>query len=299
MMSRPTFVTWLWNPRGGWRDKAGYSPRIIKAVQYMLMQAVPGCRHVCIADPEYHTELEALEVEPYPLWETFNHNRTMSYGFDCYARLGLWGEPGAKLAEYLKTSKVVQWIDADVLIRPSAAPTLLDRWDTEPEMYWVPESRGDFTRAFVFGCNAGTWAGINGSMIRLKLGSRPGWWEALRDAEWIHETDAYLCGSDQAALTRLLLEDMGEPWKEPNPAIRRIPHFSDRVVPWVGHDSYEVGFFPYEPFTPEGALANNTKPWLTQNAYLAREWRVLTGQATEAEQRAVVHPGLRRYFRGP
>lgn len=298
-MSRPTFVTWLWNPRGGWRARAGYSPTIIKHVQYMLAMAVPGCRHVCIADPEYHEELRALDVEPVPLWETHGHSRTLAYGFDCYARLGLWGTPGAQLADYLQT-EVVQWVDADVLIRPTAGPTLTDRWDTHPEMFWVPESRGDFTRAFVFGRHAGTWAGINGSMVRLKLGSRPDWWQLLEDEVWVHETDAYLCGSDQAAITRLLLEEMGQQWKEPNPAIRGIPHFSPEVVPWMHHTNYQVGFFPYDPFDPrdpDGPPSDNTKPWLTANAMLAREWRVLTGQATEAEQRAVAHPGLRRMRR--
>ncbi len=295
-MSRPVFITWLWNARGGWRDKAGYTPEIIGAVQYMLERAVPGCRHVCISDPEYHPELKQRGIETFPLWETFSHSRTLAYGFDCYARLGLWGAPGLELARYLG-AEVVQWIDADVMIRPTAGPTLLDRWDEQPEMFWVPESRGDFTRAFVFGRNAGTWAGINGSMVRLKLGSRPNWWEVLREEAWIFETDQYLCGSDQAAITRLLLEEMGEQWKEPNPAIRVIPHFGPLVVPWLGNAKYDVGFFPYDPHTPSGALAHNTKPWLTNNAYLRREWRVLAGLATEAEQRAESNPALRRMLR--
>lgn len=296
-MMRPTFLTWLWNARGGWRHDAGYSPAIIKGVQHMLMHAVPGCRHVCIADPEYHAALEALEVEPYPLWPVHGRQRTARHGFDCHARLGLWGEPGDKLARYLNT-EVVQWLDADVMIRRTGGPTLTEQWEERPDMYWVPRKPSDMQAAFTFGNNINTWLGVNGSMVRLRLGSRPNWWQFLDDPVWIAETEARVCGSDQAAITRLLLEERGEDWREPNDAIFRVPRFGDKVVPWgMSAAQWEVAFFPYDPFTAQGTITDYTKPWLTNNAYLRREWRVLAGMADEAEVRAENHPSLRRYLR--
>ncbi len=293
-MSRPTFVTWLWNGTGGWRHDAGYTPAIIRGVQYMLAMAVPGCRHVCIADLEYHDELERLEVEPVPLWDVHGRKRTSRHGFDCHARLGLWGEPGAGLAKYLGTD-VVQSIDADVMIRRHAAATLLEGWDEVREMFWVPRSP-DMPAIFKFGNNVNTWLGVNGSMFRVPLGSRPGWWEVIRSQGWVAETEARICGSDQAAITRLLLEERGQDWRTPNPAIFGLPRFNDKVKPWGEPGQCDVAFFPYDPFTADGHVTDYTKPWLTGNAYLRREWRCLTGQATEAEQRAEVNPGLRRFM---
>lgn len=290
---RPTFVTWLWNPRGGWRAGAGYTPAIIKGVQYMLQQALPGCRHVCISDPEYHKELERLDVEPYPLWSTHGKDRTERHGFDCHARIGLWGEPGAALGDYLNAT-VVQSIDADVLVKPSAGAVL---WDARPEVFWMPRSCRNLEMRATFGKNQNTWLGLNGSMFRVPLGSRPGWWDRLSDSGWIDETEAYICGSDQAALTRLVLEQMGEQWHVPNPALYRVPIFSDKVIPWGVAGSWEVAFFPYDPFTPSGRVSDFTKPWLTNNAWLRRTWRVLNGTATEDEVRAEKNPALNRRLR--
>ena len=104
------------------------------------------------------------------------------------------------------------------------------------------------------------------------------------------ETEASICGSDQAAISRLLLEEMGEDWRAGNPAIFKAPHFGKEVVPWGMGAAGEVEYFPYDLDT------NYTKPWLSDNAYLRREWRVLAGLATDAEQRAECHPGLRRYM---
>lgn len=297
-MSRPTFITWLWNAKGGWRHDAGYTPQIIAGVQYMLAMAVPGCRHVCIADKEYHAELERLSVEPYPLWSVHGRSRTARHGFDCHARLGLYGKPGERMAKALSLD-IVQSLDVDVMIRRTAAPALLDRWDEQPDMYWVPRQIGDLEPNFKFGKNTGTWLGVNGSMFRLRLGSRPEWWQAIRSPEWVAETEAVVCGSDQAALTRLLLEDRGEEWRTPNRAILEVPKFGDKVLPHGHPGQWEVAFFPYDPFTAAGTVTDYTKPWLSGNAYLRREWRFLAGMATEAEQRAVVHSGLRRYLRRP
>jgi hypothetical protein len=294
-MSRPTFVTWLWNARGGWRHDAGYTPAIIRGVQYMLTMAVPGCRHICIADTEYHAELERLEVEPYPLWDVHGRSRTDHYGFDCNARLGLWGEPGERLAAYLNTQQV-QWLDADVMIRRGAAGALLDRWDEVPEMWWVPRTP-DLPSIFKFGHNVNTWLGVNGSMVRLVLGSRPAWWEALKSPGWLAETEARICGSDQAAMTRLLLESRGQEWRTPNQAIFEVPRFGDKVQPWGQPGQWDVAFFPYDPFTADVTVTDYTKPWLSNNAYLRREWRVLSGIASEDEVRAETHPSLRRYLR--
>lgn len=296
-MSGPIFLTWLWNARGGWRNGAGYTPEIIAGVQHMLERAVPGCRHVCLADVEYHPALEALGIEAYPLWETHGRERTSLYGFDCYARLGLYGEPGARLSEYLEGASVVQWIDCDVMIKPHAGSALLERWDDAPEMYWVPRNPSALDKIYTFGKNAGTWLGVNCSMVRLKLGSRPHWWERLADETWITETEARICGSDQAAITRLLLEEMGEEWREPNQAIFKVPRFGAKVIPYGNPGAWEVAFFPYEPFTPSGRISDYTKPWLTNNAYLRREWRVLAGMATEGEERAAQHPLARRLRR--
>jgi hypothetical protein len=288
-VTRPTFLTWLWQPRGGWREGAGYTPEIIAGVQYMLAMAVPGCRHVCIADTVFHDELERRSVEPFPLWDVHGQDRLARHGFDCHARLGLWGEPGSRLAEYLH-APVAQWIDADVMIRRHASATLIDRWDEQPEMYWIPRSHYDLEPNFKFGLNTGTWLGVNGSMVRLTLGAKPRWWEALADPQWVAETEASICGSDQAAITRLLLEDMGQDWRHGNKAIFNAPRFSELVVPWGMGRIGDVEFFPYDLDT------NYTKPWLSDNAYLRREWRVLAGLATDAEQRAECHPGLRRYM---
>jgi len=292
-LSRPAFVTWLWNARGGWRSNAGYTPEVIAAVQHMLAMAVPGCRHICISDPEYHAELERRSVEPFPLWETHGHKRGSRHGFDCHARLGLWGKPGEKLARVLG-SDVAQWVDADVLIRRHAGPALTKDWDTQPEMFWVPRSHKDLDIRATFGENTATWLGINGSMVRVPLGSRPGWWKKLADQKWIAETEAHICGSDQAAITRLMLEEMGEDWRKPNMRIFDFPRFGDSIVPWGVSGAWDVAFFPYDPFRPDGTPGLFTKPWLSDNATLRQEWRVLGGMADEAEQRTYEHPLYRR-----
>lgn len=293
-MSRPTFVTWLWNARGGWRSNAGYSPEIIAAVQHMLALAVPGCRHVCISDPEYHAELERRSVEPFPLWETHGRERGERFGFDCHARLGLWGAPGEKLAKAINAD-VVQWVDADVLIRRTAGPALTKDWDTVSEMFWVPRSHKDLDIRARFGDNDGTWLGVNGSMARVPLGSRPEWWERIGNPAWVSETERYICGSDQAAITRLLLEERGIEWREPTKAIFDLPRFGDSVVPWGVSGRWEVAFFPYDPFRPDGTPGLFTKPWLSDNPTLRQEWRVLGGMAEEAEERTYLnHPLYRR-----
>lgn len=297
-MSEPVFITWLWNSQGGWRHNAGYTPDIIAGVQHMLRKAVPEARHVCICDEEYRVPLIERGIDFCILWDVFGAKRTARHGFDCHARLGLYGTPGLELAEYLGTDQV-QWIDADVMVRPSARAALLDRWDSEPEMYWVPRQIGKLEPIFKFGANTDTWLGVNGSMVRLRLGSRPDWWKALQSREWIAETEAKICGSDQAALTRLLLEERGEEWRVPNDAIFKVTRFGDKVTPWGLPGAWEVAFFPYDPLTPEGRPTDYTKPWLTENAYLRREWRVLAGMATEAEQRAEENPALRRLLRRP
>jgi hypothetical protein len=288
-LRRPTFLTWLWNARGGWRSNAGYTPQIIAGVQYMLAMAVPGCRHVCIADEEYHAELRALSVEPYPLWDTHGRERGARHGFDCHARIGLWGEPGARLAEELGTD-IAQWVDADVMIKRRGGNALIDKWEDEPERFWVPRSHRSLDIRANFGSNVSTWLGVNGSMVRLKLGSRPDWWERLADLEWVAETEARICGSDQAAITRLLLEEMGEDWREPTARIFDVPKFGPTVVPYGQAGSWDVAFFPYDPFTGSGRPTDFTKPWLTNNAHLSLQWRILAGMATEAEQRMGMHP---------
>ncbi len=296
-MTRPVFITWLWNARGGWRTNAGYTPEIIAGVQHMLAMAVPGCRHVCIADLEYHAELERRSVEPFPLWEVYGGaDRLSRYGFDCHARHGLYGEPGARLRKIL-SGDTVQWIDADVMVKRTAGAVLTQDWDAWPEMYWVPRNPGELEKNFTFGQNQGTWLGLNGSMVRMQLGSRPDWWEKLGNAAWVAETEARICGSDQAALTRLVLEEMGEDWREPNRAIFSVPRFGDKVIPYGNPGQWEVAFFPYEPFTPSGRPSDYTKPWLTNNAYLRRQWRVLAGMATEAEERAEANPVMMRKLR--
>jgi hypothetical protein len=291
-MSAPVFLSWLWNPRGGWRDGAGYTPEIIQGLQHMLRKALPGVRHICIADEEFRVELIQRGIEFWPLWGTHRRKRTWNHGYDCYARLGLWGTPGAEMAEVLGLD-VVQWIDADVMIRPTAGPVLIDRWNEQPEMFWVPRGTYELQPIFKWGKNVNTWLGVNGSMCRLRLGSKPHWWNALKDAKWIAATEAKICGSDQSAMTRLVLEEMGEPWQQGTEAILRIPNFGPKVQPHGMGSGWEVAFFPYDLDT------DYTKPWLTNNAYLRREYMVLAGRATEAEERAVAHPGLRRYLRRP
>jgi hypothetical protein len=290
-VSQPVFLSWLWAPQGGWREGAGYTPEIIQGLQYMLRKAVPECRHICIADEEFRPELIQRGIEHWPLWDVHGRERTEHYGFDCNMRLGLWGTPGAEMAEVLGLD-VVQWLDCDVMIRPTARAALLDRWDTEPEMFWVPRGTEQLRKEFKFGANVNTWLGVNGSMVRLRLGSRPDWWNVLKKKRWLAETERHICGSDQAAITRLVLESRGEQWKEGNPAILDVPRFDNARV--VAHgmwaSQYDVAFFPYDLDT------DYTKPWLTANAYLRREYMVLAGRATEAEQRAEVHPGLRRYM---
>jgi hypothetical protein len=291
----PVFLTWLWNARGGWREGAGYTPEILAGVQHMLIKAVPGCRVLCISDVEYHRELLERGCEVWPLWETHGKERTSSHGFDCHARLGLYGEPGAELARYLGAD-VAQWVDADVLIKTGAGGALTQDWDQRPDMYWMPRAARNLQMRCTFGSNAGTWLGLNGSMVRLRLGSRPDWWAKIADAAWVAETEAHICGSDQAALTRLVLEDMGQQWHEPSLALFDAPRFADSVVPWGVPGSWEVAFFPYDPFLPSGGRSNFTKPWLSGDGYLRRQWRVLAGLGTEAEARAECHPGLRRYM---
>lgn len=296
-MSAPVFLSWLWNARGGWRDGSGYTPQIIQGLQHMLRAAVPDCRHICISDPEYHEELTARGVEVWPLWETHGAERTSRHGFDCHARLGLFGAPGAAMAEALGIS-VVQWIDCDALILKTAGPVLTEDWEERPELFWLPRAIRDMEQTrCTFGDNLNTWLGVNGSMVRLVLGSRPHWWERLASPEWIAETEAHICGSDQAAMTRLLLEERGLEWRTPNLELFNVPRFSDKIVPYGVPGFWEVAFFPYDPFTKDGQVSDYTKPWLTRNAYLARQYRVLAGFGTEAEQRAEVHPGLRRALR--
>lgn len=285
---QPVFLLWLWQSRNGWREGAGYSPEIIAGVRHQLSVAVPECRVVCIADECYHEELYARRVEFYPLWDIHGGDRLSRHGFDCHARLGLWGEPGQRMRERLGFD-IVQWLDADVMISPQAGPVLLKDWHEQPEMFWVPRSLYDLSGIFAFGKNKGTWLGINGSMARLQLGSKPQWWEALKDPAWVAETEAHICGSDQAALTRLALEERGEEWRTGNPAIFDLPSFGKSVQPYGQTNQWEVAFFPYDLDT------DFTKPWLSANAYLKREWRILCGFATEAEVRAEMHPGLRRY----
>lgn len=295
-MSRPVFLSWLWNARGGWREGTGYTPQIIQGLQHMLAKAAPDARHICISDPEYHAELVERGVEVYPLWETHGRSRTERHGFDCYARLGLWGEPGERMARELDI-RTVQWVDCDAMILPTAGPVLLEDWLEVPEMFWMPRAVRELEETRCkFGDNAGTWLGLNGSMVRLELGSRPEWWHRLESQEWIAETERHICGSDQAAMTRLLLEERGLEWREPNRALYEVPRFSDKVVPWGVVGQWEVAFFPYDPFTPTGERTDYTKPWLSANAYLARQYRVLAGFGTEAEQAAECHPGLRRFM---
>jgi len=258
----------------------------------MLAKAIPDARHICIADAEYHDELRARGVEPWPLWDTHGRPRRTSFAFDCHARMGSWGEPGARLADHLGTD-LVQWLDADVIVHPTAAPALLE--PAGDEVFWVPRKVRDLTPVFRFGKNCNTWLGVNCSMQRLRLGSRPDWWERLADQAWIEETESHVCGSDQAAITRLAFEERGWEWREPNQQLFELPHFGGKVVPWTpglklkGH----VAFFPYEPHKLDGKVSIYTKPWMTENPQLAREYRAYTGTATDEEMRVISRVGLR------
>jgi hypothetical protein len=264
----------------------------------MLEAAVPGCRHVCVADPEYSSELLERGVDTWPLWSTHGRDRLERHGFDCQARMGLYGEPGREMGEALGID-IAQLLDLDVMIQPHAGPTLIERWDECPAMYWVPRGNEHLESNFQFGTNKATWLGVNSSMIRLRLGSRPDWWQALASPAWVAETEASICGSEQASLTRLLLEEMGEDWRSGNQAIMRVPCFNKaKVVPYGMHPGrWDVAFFPYDPFTASGAVSDFTKPWLSKNAYLNRQWRVLAGMASEAEARAQSHPLAQRVLR--
>lgn len=287
-----TILTWLWQPRGGWREGAGYSPEIVGAVDYMLKKAVPDVRHVCISDPVYHAGLAERGIETFPLWDVHGLDRLTSHGFDCYLRLGLWGEPGAELAEKLGDD-VAQWTDIDVMIRPTAGPAFTDKWREEPNRFWVPRNM-DVESLVTFGANQNTWLGVNGSLCRLKLGSKPKWWHAIKDADWRAETERHICGSDQAALTRLAFEERKWKWRKPNKNLLKLPKFGPEIqAHGMWGTGWEVAYFPYDLDT------DYTKPWLSGNALLRREWRILGGLATDAEVRASVHPGLRRFMRRP
>lgn len=284
-----TILTWLWQPRGGWREGAGYTPQIVAGVDYMLKRAIPDVRHVCIADEVFRPELDSLGIESFPLWDIHGKDRLSSHGFDCYMRLGLWGAPGAALAEKLGDD-IAQWTDIDVMIRPTAGACFTFAWRELPEVFWIPRNMDLETRV-TFGDNQNTWLGVNGSLCRLRLGSRPAWWKAIKSDKWRAETEAYICGSDQAALTRLALEQRKWQWREPNKKIFELPKFGPEIQAhgmWA--TDWQVAYFPYDLDT------DYTKPWLSANAFLRREYRVLAGLATEAEIRATTHPGLRRFM---
>jgi hypothetical protein len=284
-----TFLTFLWLPHGGWREGAGYDASIVAGVDHMLRQAVPDVRHICIADGVFHADLQALGIEPWPLWPVHDYPRLHSHGFDCYMRLGLWGEPGKRLADYLGDD-VAQWTDIDVMIKPTAGAVLTDRWRERPELFWIPRSH-KLERGYKFGKNLDTWLGVNCSTARLRLGSKPHWWDCLRDPEFIAESERYICGSDQAVVTRLALEERGFAWRDPTADLFKLPMFGpDMQAHGMWSDRWEVAYFPYDLDT------NYTKPWLSDNAYLRREYRILAGKATEAEIRADCNPGLRRYL---
>lgn len=287
-----TFLTFLWQPRGGWREGAGYTPEIVGAVDYMLKRAIPDVRHVCISDAVFHDDLEARGIETYPLWTVHGLDRLTSHGFDCYLRMGLWGEPGAKLAKKLGDD-IAQATDIDVMIRPTAGPALTDRWTEQPEMFWIPRT-ADVETLANFGDNKNTWLGVNGSLFRLRLGSKPKWWRAIKSAEFRAESERHLCGSDQACITRLAFEERGWDWRTPNKILHELPKFGPTIqAHGMWSNEWDVAYFPYDLDT------DYTKPWLSANALLRREWRVLAGLATDAEVRAVIHPGLRRYLRRP
>jgi hypothetical protein len=284
-----TFLTFLWEPRGGWREGAGYTPAIVAGVDNMLRNAVPDVRHVCICDEVFRPELIRLGIDHFALWDVYGYDRLHSHGFDCYMRLGLWGAPGLELAEYLGDD-VAQWTDIDVMIKPTAGGTLTHRWREQPEMFWIPRSH-NLHKGYKFGANTDTWLGVNCSTARLRLGSKPHWVEALKDPAFIAETERHICGSDQAVVTRLALEERGYAWREPTADLFKLPMFGPGMQAYgMWGDNWDVAYFPYDLDT------NYTKPWLSDNAYLRRDYRILAGTATEAELRATSSPGLRRYL---
>ncbi len=262
-----TFITFLWAPMGGWREGAGYDPSIVAGVDHMLRLAVPDVRHVCVCDEVFADGLRDVGVEAYPLWPLHEYPRLHRHGFDCYMRLGLWGEPGQALAQHLGDD-VAQWTDIDVMIKPTAGVTLTHRWRESPEQFWVPRSH-QLEKGYKFGTNHDTWLGINGSAARLQLGSKPHWWNALKDPSFIEESERYICGSDQAVITRLAFEERGFEWREPTADLFKLPHFGpDMQAHGMWGGNWEVAYFPYDLDT------NYTKPWLSDNAYLRREYRV-------------------------
>lgn len=284
-----TILTWLWEPRGGWREGAGYTPQIVAGVDYMLKKAIPDVRHVCIADDVFRPELAKLGIESFPLWTVHGMDRLTCHGFDCYMRLGLWGAPGSELADLLGDD-IAQWTDIDVMIRPTAGPAFTAEWRDRPEMFWVPRSH-ELKPEFTFGTHQNTWLGVNGSLCRLRLGSKPAWWHAIKDPEFREESERYICGTDQAVMTRLAFEERGWNWRKPNKNLFKLPKFGQKIqAHGMWSNEWEVAYFPYDLHT------DYTKPWLSNNAFLRREYRVLAGIATDDEVRAVQHPGLRRYM---
>lgn len=284
-----TVLTFLWEPRGGWREGAGYTPEIVGGVDYMLKRAMPGVRHVCIADEVFRAELEHRGIESLPLWTVHGRDRLSSHGFDCHMRLGLWGEPGAEIADKLGDD-IAQWTDIDVMIKPTAGAAFGSHWREQPEMFWIPRNM-DVESLVTFGANQNTWLGVNGSLCRLRLGSKPQWWHAIKDPAFIAESERYICGSDQAVITRLALQERGWKWKKPNKKLLDLPKFGPQIqAHGMWSSDWQVAYFPYDLNT------NYTKPWLSDNAFLRREYRVMAGLASPDEVRATQHLGLRRYL---
>lgn len=281
-----TFLTFLWEPQGGWREGAGYDPGIVAGVDHMLRHAVPDVRHICVCDPVFTAPLHALGIETFPLWPVHEYPRKWSHGFDCYMRLGLWGEPGQRLADLLGDD-VAQTCDLDVMIKRTAGPTLTHNWREQPEMFWVPRSH-NLHRGYKFGKNLDTWLGVNGSAFRLKLGSKWWWWECLRDPVFLMETEAQICGSDQAVITRLALEERGHEWREPTTKIFELPRFGPGMQPHgMWGENWDVAYFPYDLDT------GYTKPWLSASSILQREYRILAGKMTAEEINGERNPAIR------
>lgn len=228
----PTFVTFKWTPRPGYRSQ--YGPEQVLTMRSMIARHYEAPhRFVCVTDDA--AGLEA--VETVPLWPDFAdvpsphglHNPS------CYRRLKLFAPEACALLGVAPGARLIN-IDLDMVIVGNLQ-ALFDRPDD-----FIIWGQSDFPKT--------QW--YNGSLWMLRAGTRPQVWTAFNPKTSPKEaTRAGKRGSDQGWLSHILgpnestwstsegvysyrvhLSKRG--WTLPENA--RVIAFHGRVDPW----SYEA-----------------------------------------------------------
>lgn len=246
-------VTFLWGSRGEWRTQGTFHPNHVYGLRNMFAKhlTLPH-RFVCITTPDFEDELHRLGVETYPLWP-FPQVPDRQYLFDCFVRLGLWGQPGVELGKAFGSERFLQ-IDLDSIIAGNIDSLAEDVYEHDLKILWSYNKRG----VSLNGGN-GYRRGYQGALWGGRLGSHPELWKGCSDEQTVLRACRNWLGSDQAIMSELIqnppvwTEDDGvrirDSWDRPEPWRMLMLSGNHDGKPW-GNPKWKALYFEQAGLTP-------------------------------------------------